>query len=118
MKDQNIHLLIAELRNWEADKNLPPKEFGICDSITTFIRNNGVLIDEFYGSVDLVQQVASTSKEFEYEYSGDFSYPIAHKSKAPSSAFDTTVNLWDNSPYGLSRKKLCGLIADYLEVNQ
>lgn len=77
-------------------------ECGICEELTHTFHISGT---------KLVKQYSPSWPE----YNGNSLYPVDHPTKVEDEAYTELSNLWDDTPYGDTRRRLCSHIALELE---
>lgn len=85
-------------------KKVEPKQprHGICDELTRLFK------------VDGVNLVAKYSKNWS-EYNSNSLYPVDHPTKEEQEAYVYVADLWTETPYGDTRRRLCLHIANEME---
>lgn len=98
--------VIAHLRAL-GNKEIEPrfKGVGICSE----------LHDLFATKKSSGYELVETYSKLWEEFSGNNEYPVPCTNKEPNAAFTIVWDLWDNTPYGDSRRRLCSFLADCLE---
>ena len=103
MKTETKWEIIDHLRLLSMKKVEPRLlDCGICEELRAEFEVNGILLVKRYS--------------FDWsEYNGNYHHPVDHPTKGEEEAYNDVENLWDNTPYGDARRRLCLHIANEME---